>query len=101
MDNKDIFEFVIGPLRNCAEERGYTVAIHGSLSRDIDLIAIPWESKCCKADELVDSFGNIMAEKFGEISIIPCNHQKPHGRRAWAIFFGKETYIDLSVMPLA
>jgi hypothetical protein len=99
LNNNDIFE-LIELLRNCARGHGYLLAVHGSLERDIDLLAVPWSDNCLETDKLVDSLAKLVEEKYGDISLIPCDHNKPHGRKAWAIFFGKEIYIDLSVIPV-
>lgn len=81
---------------------GYTLAIHGSLADDLDLIAIPWTEKAVEADELV----SVIVEHC-EICMdrkVPAEfwkpEDKPHGRRAWKIFFENGFSVDLSVMPL-
>lgn len=35
-------EYLIGPLRDIAREHGYALSVHGSVARDIDIVAIPW-----------------------------------------------------------
>jgi hypothetical protein len=85
-------------LSHTAKEHGYALAVHGSMKRDFDLIAIPWTEKA--SDTLV----------FVEAFRVACNGiidnkkdypgPKPHGRWTWAIQLGAGCYIDLSVMPI-
>ncbi len=89
-----------------ARELGYALALHGSLVRDLDLIAVPWTEDAVSAAELVAA----MIEACGGFTINdetadPYDYTrrnpqpKPHGRRSWKIFLGGSPYIDLSVMP--
>ncbi len=89
------------PLRDVARCLGYALAVHGSLKRDIDLVAIPWTDGAADAEALADA---LLAETERIIGFAvygndgPFPRPKPHGRRCWTIHFNG-TYIDLSVMP--
>lgn len=75
---------------------GYALAVHGSLARDFDLIAIPW------VETGVSSPGAVLAEITREFAIrlIGSYEVKPHGRLAQTISVGHgECAIDLSFMP--
>lgn len=80
-------------LREAARRCGYALAIHGSLKRDLDVLATPWVEDA--ADEatlvaaLVEASGGEIVGKAGE---------KPRGRRAHTIHLGRAGYIDLSVV---
>jgi hypothetical protein len=41
-DSHEKYELLIGPLREVARSKGYVLAVHGTLIRDIDLVACPW-----------------------------------------------------------
>lgn len=79
-----------------AREYGYAIAIHGSLQKDLDLVAVPWSEVATDAETLVMAICEIVGG-----FILP--HQeallKPHGRIAWTIHLGAGLWIDLSVMP--
>lgn len=82
-----------------AREYGYAIAVHGSLQRDLDLIAVPWSEVATDAETLVLAIcqttgGFILPDREGRDP-----SQKPHGRLAWSIHLGAGLYIDLSVMP--
>lgn len=83
-------------IRNRARALGYTIAVHGSMQRDLDLIAVPWVPDAGSPEALValivDASGGYVLHHQGV-------EHKPHGRLAWTIHLGGGPYIDLSVMP--
>lgn len=78
-----------------AREKGYALALHGSMSRDLDLVAIPWADDAADARELAqaihDSTGGVPGDDWGSTKL--------HGRLCFPIHLGGGPYIDLSVMP--
>lgn len=93
-----IFVMLYQMLRRRALELGYSLAVHGSLARDLDLIAVPWVEDAVSADRLVEELRQSTAAFLSPSDANP--EFKPHGRRAWAMHLvGTGTYIDLSVMP--
>ena len=67
---------LIEPLRAVAREHGYALTEHGSMQRDIDLVAIPWRHGDCAAP--IDLAGAI---KTKALSAAPCLAYR-HRRRA-------------------
>lgn len=110
---------MIPKLTEAAREVGYALAVHGSLGRDLDLIAVPWTAEAASAEELILRL--LSAAYFQEAYLPPRTERKegepedpskgngdaaavrPHGRKAWSIHFrGSHTmYLDVSVMPRA
>lgn len=103
------YEKLIGPLRAVAVSLGYALAVHGSLARDIDLIACPWAERAVDALELagairaeaerVMGYASMHAREVGDEYFergSPC--AKPWGRLVWSYHLGGGPYIDLSVM---
>lgn len=93
---------LIGPLRAKARELGYALGVHGSIKRDIDLIACPWTSEAVAPDVLAEAM-RVEAERVIGFAVYGADDTwprlgKPHGRLCWTIHFNG-TYIDLSVMP--
>jgi hypothetical protein len=101
---------MIPPLTEAAREVGYALAVHGSMGRDLDLIAVPWTEEAVSAEALImrllSASGFLHAhlphrredatpdQASGDVGAI-----KPHGRRAWSIHFDNGLYLDVSVMP--
>jgi hypothetical protein len=83
-----------------ARAHGYALAIHGTVQRDLDLVAIPWMEEAAAPEMLVAAL-----RKRCQLFLFAPDHpimqpmEKPHGRRAWTIPLMGETFIDLSVMP--
>ncbi len=87
-------------------EKGYALAAHGSLRRDIDLVAVPWTDEACSAEELAQYLYDSLAKLdrivgWGAGGSTP--EQRPHGRLSWAMMLASYPvcYIDLSVAPRA
>ena len=102
---------VIEPVRRVARDAGYAITVHGSLARDIDLVAIPWiEHNVSTPDYLVDRIAAVIAGQVGRCAVYRSKGkdpwtEKPHGRKsitilAWNELFGSVD-IDISVMPSA
>lgn len=92
---KDHFTGYIEKARKAAYELGYAVAVHGSMERDLDLVAIPWTVEACDTETLVKA---IIQAVDGYIKP-EIQAKKPHGRTAYVVFLLTGSYIDLSVMP--
>jgi len=81
-----------------ARARGYALLIHGSLRRDLDLVAVPWTDDAVPCGELVDAVRAACDGWVGD-TISGRWTLKPHGRKAWTIILHGHATIDLSVMP--
>lgn len=89
-------------------ELGYSFALHGTLERDLDIVAIPWTEEAVPAEELARAVAEMigwrkisddgLAIQRTEELLMHGPGIKPHGRLTWTILYGS-TWIDLSVMP--
>jgi len=74
---------------------GYALAVHGSLARDFDVVAIPWAEKVTPPEEVMRDITTTFA-----INIVGVPAAKNHGRVAHTISVGfGECSLDLSFMP--
>lgn len=95
-----ILDHILPPVRMAAKAEGYAIAVHGSLARDIDLIAIPWVDHARPPDLLVQTIRGILAGIFGACYVSKEPTMKPQGRLAWTLSSHTMTAeIDFSVMP--
>ena len=87
-------------LCDIARAHGYALTIHGTLQRDLDLVAIPWTEEAVAPEVLVKALRD-RAQWFSFEDSHPLMGavEKPHGRRAWTIPLVGDTLIDLSIMP--
>lgn len=84
-------------LASIARAHGYALAVHGSLARDMDLIAVPWVESPAHPGKVISAIESEFAiKRIGDLTI---TH---HGRmvQTIGISFG-ECFIDLSFMPIS
>lgn len=104
------YAFVYPILTELAREKGYALALHGSMQSDLDVAAIPWTEDACSAHELMEHLSRqIWVFHYCDSEVMEFSReakwqiteptQKPHGRLAWTIPLKNGLVIDLSVMP--
>ncbi len=77
-----------------ARERGYALTLHGSMSRDLDVVAVPWTDQAVTGEELINALASyVPGWRRTDVTA------KPHGRMAYQILLGGGAYVDVSVMP--
>lgn len=92
------YAFLYPLMCEAARECGYALALHGTMARDLDVVAIPWVEDAQEPDDvLVAIMRKIDGYVIGSSRENPT--QKPHGRIAWSIHIDGGVFIDLSVMP--
>jgi hypothetical protein len=98
---RSLLDAILQPVREVARHHGYAVAVHGSLARDIDLLAVPWrEHNVSEPDELVKAICGAIAGVTGSCLRQADSTAKPHGRVAFTLIHGGFIgEIDLSVIP--
>lgn len=97
------YAIMFEPMKVIALKYGYNLVLHGSLNRDMDLIAIPWVEELGSVEEMIDEFcvyvggkvclfnrreagdGSIVGDRFTE---------KPHGRIAYVINIFRGGYVN-------
>jgi len=113
--NRALLDLILPPMRLAARDAGYAITVHGSLNRDIDLVAIPWrEHNIADPDLLVISLAGAVRAITGRCNYMSGRNAdgdgppvkwtaKPHGRKAATLlaWCGQNSAdIDLSVMPM-
>ncbi len=89
-------------MEKTAWREGYCLALHGSMNRDLDLVACPWTDDAGSPDDLVEA----LCKKHGLKRGYSGDQNKPHGRICYTFhlwdskgLFAGNFYIDLSIMP--
>lgn len=73
---------------------GYALAVHGSLARDFDLIAVPWAKKITSPNAMLS-----LITKMFDIQLLGKGEKKNHGRVAYTISVGfGSCALDLSFL---
>jgi hypothetical protein len=103
-------------LTETARQHGYALAVHGTVTRDLDLVAIPWADEVSEPDVLIEALrgavggfiiptgtkGGRYDAARGEFVEVEIQNPtlKPHGRLAWNIHLEAGAILDISVIPV-
>jgi len=110
------YSIIYSQLDRVVQRFGWALTLHGSMSRDMDVVLIPWTEDAEHEDKVVDAIRIFVEGKYltgrrkrneqkaGASSQDGMAHfsvsEKPHGRRAISLFIGVSTYyLDISIMP--
>lgn len=88
-----------GILEKIANEHGYALCIHGSVARDFDLVAIPFDEKIKPHKQVIDAIRKAVGMKGIVDEIHNIVGHEPHGRTVYTIECGAGGYFDLSFTP--
>ena len=87
-------------IQNVVIKYGYEAALHGSLSRDMDIIIVPWREDCVSIETLINA---IIKECFrdNDLAVYGTKYtynEKPHGRKCYSIPICEGFYLDISLI---
>ncbi len=94
--------------RIVAWQYGYACVMHGSFTRDLDLLLVPWTAQATSnAEQLLKLIAVACELRFspGEDDVYKSTvafTDKPHGRRSCTLFFPgfyDRRWVDISVLP--
>lgn len=108
---KPIFYSMCFPrLQQIALEHGYNLLIHGSMSRDMDLVAIPWIDEPKPHIDMLDAFSMYLKDVVSAGDDPYCHSLLPGGRDSYVIslnrggkfngYVDEQYYLDISITPL-
>lgn len=108
-DIRAVSERIIAAAVPAAHSAGYALATHGSLVRDVDLLAVPWTESALPVPALVEAVRCAVSAAVGRcLKDRGPPTEKPHGRLAHTLILldgavsteaGLFPFIDLSVIP--
>lgn len=116
-----LYAFYFDVIKEIGLQYGYNIVLHGSMNRDLDLIAIPWQEQIGDKMEMLNRIaevigGYILEETEQDIKRF---RDKFHGRQCYIININRtikaklqgmiiefeehvdqQYYIDISVLPI-
>jgi len=107
LEVRALAERIVEIARPAARACGYAIGVHGSMERDLDLIAAPWTDDAAAPLAVVKAIQAAITAGVGDCYRSAEVEQKPHGRLTWVLHFqnavettnGAYPFVDLSVMP--
>lgn len=99
LQRKRLYLSLLPTIRRVARKSGYAIGVHGSLTRDFDLIAVPWRKGAVSPVELAYRIDLAVCKyPYSRSTLKKQLTKKPYGRVAFAMVLGFHApYIDLSV----
>lgn len=103
------YAHVYEALKKIAMDMGYNLLIHGSLDRDLDLVAITWSDDAKPMESVVIAFDEYLtgsSQKGGDIKLSYLYKVLPGGRHSYVInlnrggrwnnYMDEQWYLDIS-----
>ena len=96
-NNAPLYAAIYADLAETCRRSGYALAVHGSLARDFDIVAVPWAADPALPARVVES---ILAD-FTALRQLGKPSTKEHGRVVYTLMLGTwgESFLDISFMP--
>ena len=88
-------------IRQCAMDCGWAVSLHGSLSSDMDIMAMPWVENSVSFKEMVDRVSKLFKDNNISNQYVITYNEKPHNRVVATIPIFADFYLDISTITTA
>lgn len=88
-----------GIIESLAKQHGYALAVHGSITRDFDLFAIPFEEKVSPHEVLLAEIRKVVGIESSSDKMFDLVGHEAHGRTCYTIECGGGGYFDISFTP--
>ena len=82
-------------LRQVAMDKGWALALHGSLANDMDIMAMPWTKEATADQEMIEALKNCFTDA-NCIGVQVSDH--PNNRRVFTLSIWADFYLDINVM---
>lgn len=107
-DVRKISERLFELIKTDSREIGWCILSHGSMVRDLDIVAIPWIEEAVDVDTLVKQIQQTISTALNGACYRGIPTDKPHHRKAYLFYVNSDElvetpngafpFIDLSVM---
>lgn len=84
--------------RNVALNCGWALGLHGSLSSDMDIMAMPWVETAKPAEEMIVALENCLTKPDERIFKTSCSTDKPNNRVVYTIHIFSDFYLDINII---
>jgi hypothetical protein len=85
-------------LRNAALNCGWALGLHGSLSKDMDIMAMPWTEDAAPVEVMIQALSDCFTDSpYKQDHIIPY-YGKPNNRVVYTMSIWADFYLDINVI---
>jgi len=84
--------------RKAALECGWSLALHGSMARDMDMMAMKWTEDAKSKEDLVEALNSCIDGTFWKEYNFKPFYGKPNDRVVYTLRIFSDFYIDLSIV---
>ena len=88
-----------GIIEEIVNAHGYILCIHGSVVRDFDLVAVPFDFEVKPHKEVLDAIKKAIGTTESNNDLFNNIGYEPHGRKCYTIECGAGGYFDISFTP--
>lgn len=85
-------------LSKAANDCGWALGLHGSLSNDMDIMAMPWVEEAKSVEELMQALSDCFTgNMYKEHHIVPDN-KKPNNRIVYTMSIWADFHLDINII---
>lgn len=84
-------------LRSSALDKGWALALHGSLANDMDIMAMPWIESASEPKEMIEA----LKACFSESDMITEEYKNlPNNRKVFTLIIWADFYLDINIIDV-
>lgn len=87
-------------LRSAALNCGWALGLHGSLSADMDIMAMAWTDGAAPVETMIRALSDCFTENLFTKNIMPPT-KKPNGRLVYTMSIWADFYLDINIIDRA
>lgn len=97
-NGRAVFYTIMWPsFRQAALDCGWTLALHGSMSNDMDIMGMPWTDDAKPVEDLIKAMSECIGNTIWKDNHFKAPTKRSHGRYTYTLSIFSDFYIDLSV----
>jgi hypothetical protein len=87
-------------LRDAALNCGWALGLHGSLSSDMDIMAMPWIEDAKPVEEMIKALSDCFTESPFKEHHTVAHNDKPNRRVVYTMTIWSDFYLDINVIQI-
>lgn len=88
-------------LKNAALSHGWALGLHGSLSSDMDIMAMPWDEHASAVEIMIEQLCICFTDSAQLQDTLKVSKDKPNNRVVYTLSIWADFYLDINVIQSA